>query len=100
MNIVNIILLLQDVNVRSKYYNLNLCLFCLYYVSLLFHIINDYIIPYTIAKDPCEGKKCGEMCVVESDMAGGRCNGDGQCSFDYKGLGCGKISQSIRKPLL
>ena len=63
-------------------------------------IINNYAIRYFIAPDPCKGKTCGDMCVAEGDMAGGRCNSKGQCVFNRKNLGCGKTTHFNRKSLL
>jgi hypothetical protein len=37
--------------------------------------------------NPCDGKQCGDMCLLEGDMAG-QCNSNGDCSFDYGNLGC------------
>jgi len=39
------------------------------------------------ARNPCEGKNCGDTCIVGGDMAGA-CDSAGQCSFNYKYLGC------------
>ena len=46
--------------------------------------------------DPSKGKDCGEICVVEGDIAG-ECNITGQCSFELDNLGCRKryISNSF-----
>jgi hypothetical protein len=58
---------------------------------LLFDIISDYTLPYIVAPNPCEGKNCGQWCIIGGDMAG-QCDGDGKCSFDYGNLGCGRIT--------
>ena len=42
----------------------------------------------TLGKE-CDGKVCGDTCIVERDMAG-MCDSQGKCSFDYDNLKCGK----------
>jgi len=37
--------------------------------------------------DPCDGKTCGEMCIIGAHTAG-QCDVSGECSFDYNNLGC------------
>ena len=42
----------------------------------------------TLVKE-CDGKVCGDNCIVEGDMAG-LCDSHGKCSFDYDNIKCGK----------
>ena len=55
--------------------------------KVLFNIQVLKIAFIEIGDDLCEGKQCGDTCVVEGDMAG-QCNATLDCSFDYDNLGC------------
>ena len=42
------------------------------------------------AKHGCTGKKCGEICVIQGDMAG-VCDVQGKCELDIPSVNCGKF---------
>ena len=50
-------------------------------IALNIHIISIY------KDDSCENKLCGQACNWQLDVAG-RCDKGGNCSLDYKHLGC------------